>query len=159
MRQLFTHPQCNQRRPTAAWCFPLPPQSSPKTQPNPTGEVLQHLRRFTEAEITSPTPHIRGQFRDRRFYAYALRPSRNLSDSPLETIQSLRRNSALHLWAAREAEPEKLPFLRSRHSALRLIYLEPKRLRDESRDAFHHALPRPLTLHIDIAIIGIANKA
>src|SRR5215510_3203755 len=158
-RQLRAHPQCYQRRLATTWCFPLPPQSSSQPHPDPAGKVSQYLRRLTEAEIASPTPHIRGQFRDRRFYADALSPSRNLSDSPLETLQSLRRNFALHLRIAREAEPEKLPFLRSRHRTLSLIYLEPERLCDESRDALHHPLPRPLAPHVDIAIVGIANKA
>src|SRR5262249_49100012 len=105
-RQLFPHPQCDQRRLTAAWCFPLPPQRSPKTQPNPTGEGFQHSWGFTEAEITSPTPHLRSQFCYRRLSADALRPSRNLSNVALEPLPSLRRNCALHLRAAREADPE-----------------------------------------------------
>ena len=56
-------------------------------------------------------------------------------------------------------ESEKLPLLRSRHCALRLIYLEFELVRDESRNAFHHPLTRPLAAYADIAIIGVAQVA
>src|SRR4029077_5526982 len=77
----------------------------------------------------------------------------------LKPIQGLRRNDALDLWTSRKAEPEKLPFLRSRHRTLRLIYLELELLRDESRNALHHPLPRPLAANVDITIVRISNEA
>jgi len=46
--------------------------------------------------------------------------------APLEAFQSLRRNDALDLWTTRKAEPEKLPFMRSRYRTLCLIHLELK---------------------------------
>src|ERR1035438_10217530 len=75
----------------------------------------------------------------------------------LKALQSFRRNAALYLRTVRKAEPEKLPLLRSRHCALRLIDLEFELVRDESRNAFHHPLTRPLAAHVDIAIIGVAQ--
>jgi hypothetical protein len=44
------------------WCFPLAPEGSPQSQPDPTSESDQQPRRFTKAEIAAPTPHIRDQF-------------------------------------------------------------------------------------------------
>jgi hypothetical protein len=44
------------------WCFPLAPEGSPQSQPDPTSESDQHLGRFAKAEIAAPTPHIRDQF-------------------------------------------------------------------------------------------------
>src|SRR5205807_9620252 len=60
---------------------------------------------------------------------------------------------------SRKAEPEKLPFLRSCHRTLRLIYLELEILRDELRDALHHPLPRPLAANVDITIVRVSNEA
>src|SRR5689334_1209770 len=77
----------------------------------------------------------------------------------LKSIQGLRRNHALDLRTCRKAEPEKLPFLRSRHRTLRLIHLELELLRDELRDALHHPLPSPLATNVDITVVRISNEA
>src|SRR5271166_1066236 len=77
----------------------------------------------------------------------------------LKPLQSFRRNGALDLWTSTKAEAEKLPLLRSRHRALRLIDLELELLRDESRNTFHHPLTRTLAANVDIAIIRVANIA
>ena len=69
----------------------MPPHRSPESQPNPAGKVNQHFRRFAESEIAAPARHVRSQLLHRRFHADALGPSRDLPDSPLESIQSLRR--------------------------------------------------------------------
>src|SRR6202030_1555796 len=127
-------------RPGDGVCFPLPPQSGPKPQPDPTGERDQHLGGFAEAEIAAPASHIGGQFLYRLLDTDALGPSRDLSDSSLEPIQGLRCNDSLDLQASCEAESEKLPLLWSCHGTLGLIYLELEIVRDESRDALHHPL-------------------
>src|SRR5262249_6820640 len=57
-RQPRRHPQFHQRGSATAWGLPLPPQSSPKSQPDPAGKVDQHFGRFAEAEIAAPAPHI-----------------------------------------------------------------------------------------------------
>jgi hypothetical protein len=72
----------------------------------------------------------------------------------LKPFQSFRRNRALDLGTVGKAESEKLPFLRSRYRALRLIHLEFELLRDESRDAFHHSLTRALAANVDVAVWG-----
>src|SRR5450759_4079092 len=119
----------------------------------------QHLGRFAEAEIAAPAPHIRCQFLHRRLQADAFCPSRDLPDSSLKPIHGLRRNHALDLRTSRKAESQKLPLLRSCHRTLRLIYLELELLRDESRNALHHPLPRPLAADVDITVIRISNEA
>ena len=154
-----THSPCDQCRPATALGFPLPPQSGPKPQPDPTGEIDQHLGGFAEAEIAAPASHIGGQLLYRPLDTNAFGSSRDLSDSSLEPIQGLRCNHSLDLWASGKAESEKLPFLRSCHGALGLIYLELEVVRDESRDALHHPPTRLLAAHVDIAIIGEAHIA
>lgn len=53
----------------------------------PSGLTNQHLGRFAESEIASPTPHIRGKFLHRRLYPDAFRPARDIPDSLFEPIQ------------------------------------------------------------------------
>src|SRR5260370_16406481 len=77
----------------------------------------------------------------------------------LNPFQSFGRNRALDLRTVGKAEPEKLPLLRSRHRALRLIHLEFELLRDESRNAFHHPLTRALAPDVDVAVVRVANIA
>src|ERR1022692_4251493 len=157
-RQPLSHPQFQQRCSATARCLSLPPQSRPESQPDPAGQANQHFRCFAESEIAAPAPHIRSQFLHRRLHADAFCPSRDLPDSSLKPIQGLWRNDALDLWASRKAEPEKLPFLRSCHRTLRLIYLELELLRDELRDALHHPLPRSLATNVDVTVVRISNE-
>ena len=76
----------------------------------------------------------------------------------LKPLQSFGRDEALDLWTSTKAKPEKLPFLWSRHRTLRLIDSELELLCDESRDALHHPLPRPLAANVDITVIRISNE-
>src|SRR2546430_10532885 len=150
------HDQCCSATP---WCFPLAPESCPQSQPDPASESDQLLGCFAKAEITAPAPHIPGQVFHCRRDADALGPSRDRPDSLLEPFQRFRRNRALGVRTSREAEPEKLPFLRSCHRTLRLIYLELDLLCDEARDALHHPLARAFAANIDVTVVCIANKA
>src|SRR6266478_772869 len=77
----------------------------------------------------------------------------------LKPFQSFGRNRALDLRTVGKAESEKLPFLRSRYRAFRLIHLEFELLRDESRDALHHPLTRTLAANVDVAVVRVANIA
>src|SRR5258705_553966 len=151
--------QCDQGCTTATWCFPLTPQSGPQSQSDPTSESDQHLGRFAKAEIAAPTPHIRDQFFHCRLDADALGPSRDLPDSPLEPLQRVRRDRALDVWTSRETEPEELPFLRSCHRTLGLVYLELELLCDEARNALHHPLTRAFAANVDVTVVRITNKA
>src|SRR5450631_1703918 len=111
-------------RSPAPWCFPLAPEGSPQSQADPASESNQLLGRFAKAEIAAPTQHIPSQFLHCRLDADALGPSCDVPDSLLEPVQRFRRNRALDVRTSRKAEPEELPFLRSCHRTLRLIYLE-----------------------------------
>jgi len=157
--QWRTDPERQERGSSTAWGFPLPPQRCAQSQPDPAGQVHQHVGRFAEAEIAAPTPHIRSQFFYRRLDADAFRPSRDLSNPGFEPVERLRRNRALDLRTGREAESQKLSDLRSRHRTLRLINLELERGRDESRDALHHPVTCPLAANVDVAVVRVANKA
>ena len=119
--------QCDECRSPTPWSFPLAPEGGPQSQPDPASEGNQFLGRFAEAKIAAPATHIRGQLFHCRLDANALGPSRDLSDSLLEPLQRFRRNRALDVRTGRKAEAEELPFLRSCHRTLCLIYLELKR--------------------------------
>src|SRR6201997_5866484 len=84
---------------------------------------------------------------------------RDLPDSPLKPLQRFWRNRALDVWTSREAEPEELPFLRSCHRTLGLVYLELELLFDEARDALHHPLTRAFAANVDVTVVRITNKA
>jgi hypothetical protein len=77
----------------------------------------------------------------------------------LKPFQSFRRNDALSFWTSAKAESEKLPFLWSRHRALRFIYFELEFVRDEARNALHHSLTGPSAAHVDVAIIRVSQVA
>src|SRR6266487_4831314 len=79
--------------------------------------------------------------------------------TPLEPFQRFWRDRALDVRISREAEPEELPFLRSCHRTLRLIYLELELLCDEARDAVHHPLTRAFAANVNVTVVRIANKA
>src|SRR5450432_885567 len=145
------------RSPTP-WCFPLAPEGSPQSQADPASESDQHLGRLAEAEIAAPAPHIRGQLFHYRLHAGALGPSRDLPDSLLEPFQRFRRNRAPNVRTGCKAEPEELPFLRSCHRTLRLLYLELELLCDEVRDALHHPLTRAFAANVNVTVVRIANK-
>src|ERR1017187_5749760 len=123
-RQPLSHPQFQQRCSATARCLSLPPQSRPESQPDPAGQANQHVRGFAKSEIAAPAPHVRSQFLHRRLHADTFCPSRDLPDSPTKPIQGLWCNNPPDLRTSSKAEPEKLPFLRSCHRTLPLIYLE-----------------------------------
>src|SRR3982750_3259966 len=154
-----TDPQFQESGSSTPLGFPWPPQRRPEPQTNPADQTHQHLRRFAEAKIVSPTPQIRGQFLDRGFDADAFGPACDLPNSLLTAIQSFRRDHALHLGTHCKAESEKLSFLRSCHRALGLIDLEFELACDEPRNTFHHSLTGPFAANVDITIVRITNKA
>ncbi len=157
-RQDSTHTQLNQHCPAAALRFPLPPQRSPKAQPNPASQIDQHVRRFAESEIATPAPHIRSELRHRRLQAHAFGLPCDFPNPFLKPLHSLRRNPSPNHGTVGETESEKLPLLRSRHRALLVVYLELEPLRDESRDAVHHPLTRPFATNVNVAIVRVSNK-
>src|SRR5256884_7002764 len=126
---------------------------------NPACTGRRRLGRFAKAEIAAPAPHILGQFLHCRLDADALGPSRDIPDSLFKPVQRFRRNRALDVRTSRKAEPEELPFLRSCHRTLRLIYLELELLCDEARDALHHPLTRAFAANVNVTVVRIANKA
>src|SRR5438093_2104464 len=146
-RQDSTHTQLNQHCPAAALRFPLPPQRSPKAQPNPASQIDQHVRRFAESEIATPAPHIRSELRHRRLQAHAFGLPCDFPNPFLKPLHSLRRNPSPNHGTVGETESEKLPLLRSRHRALLVVYIELEPLGDTSGMPFDLLIlrvsPRP----------------
>src|ERR1700693_1852684 len=156
--QLPPDSQCDECRSPTPWCFRLAPEGSPQSQADPASESNQFLGRLAKAEIAAPSPHIRGQLFHCRLDADALGPSRDVPDSLLEPVQRFRRNRALDVRTSRKAEPEELPFLRSCHRTLGLIYLELELLCDEALNALHHPLTRAFAANVDITVVRITYK-
>src|SRR5271166_2117809 len=57
--QSWANPQREQSRSATTWSFPLPPHSCSQSEPDPAGQLNQHIGRFAEAEIAAPTSQIR----------------------------------------------------------------------------------------------------
>src|SRR6202041_1866996 len=146
--QTWTHSELQQRGPTTAWSLPLSPECASQPEPHPTSKADQPLGGFAEAEVAAPSHHIGGQSLHCRLDADALGLSRDLTDFVFESSQSLRSNCPPDLWIVRKTKSEELSLLRSRHRALRLIYLELEPLSDESRNALHHPVTRSFAAHI-----------
>src|SRR5258705_7731684 len=143
---------------TTSWCFPLAPKSGPHSAPDPAREGDQHRGLFEKPEIAAPAPHILGQSLHCRLDADALGPSCDIPDSLFKPPQRFRRNRALDFRPSRKAEPEELPFLRSCHRTLRLIYLELELLCDEARDALHHPLTCAFAANVNVTVVRVADK-
>src|SRR5713226_894390 len=115
--------------------------------------------------LESPTDRAlaRARYQGPRPLPAVLRASRSRTPSARSAARRRRGvchcRDALDLWTGGKAESEKLPLLRSRHRTLRLIHLELELLRNESRDALHHPLPRPLAANVDVTVIRITNEA
>ena len=60
VRQSRAYPQFEKCGPATTWGFPLSPEGHSKSQPNPASEMDEFLRRFAEAEIAVPSPHVGG---------------------------------------------------------------------------------------------------
>ena len=118
----------------------MAPECASQPEPHPTNKADQHLGGFAEAEVAAPSHHIGGKSLHCRLDAYALGLSRDLPDFVFETHQSFRIIRSSDLWAVCKTKPEELSLLRSRHRALRLIYLEFESLSDEARNVHHHPL-------------------
>jgi len=130
----------------------MSPECASQPEPHPTNKADQHLGGFAEAEVAAPSHHIGGKWLHCRLDADSLGLSRDLTDFVFETHQSLRSYRSSDLWAVCKTKSEELALLRSRHRALRLVYLELEPPSDESRNAHHHPLTHTLTAHIDKVI-------
>jgi len=59
---------------------------------------------------------------------------------------------------SRDAEPQELALLRSRHRAFRLVDLQPQLLGQEPAHRGHHPFTGAAAANIDIAVIGVAAE-
>ena len=61
-------------------------------------------------------------------------------------------------FAAKEAEPQKLPLNSSCHRTLLLVHPQLQLLLQKLTHAAHHPLTRPLCLDVDVAIVCVADE-
>lgn len=84
---------------------------------------MQHPRRLAKAKVSSPTPQVFRQGGDHAGQVCSLGPSRQETHPSFEPLERFRRDVALHLPLASDAEAEKTAFTYRRHGALGLIDL------------------------------------
>ena len=85
-------------------------------------------------------------------------PTCHVSDPLFECVESLWRNAPLAP-VIRDAEPQKLSLLRSRHRALRLVDLEPQLVGQEPAHRGHDPFAGATAANIDVAVVGVPAKA
>src|SRR5688572_10432789 len=158
-RQFGRNAQLEQGVASTAWSLPLLPYGATKPTTYPAGELLQHAGRFAESEVAIPAPHERSQLGHDRFQTCASGLLSDLHNPFLEPLESFRRNPSPNIRPVREAESEKLPLLRSRYRALRLVDLELELSSDVASHALHHPLTRAFAADVDVAVIRIPHEA
>src|SRR5262249_39757926 len=84
-----------------------------------------------------------------------LGPASDVPNPRLEWRQSLRRDAPLAC-VIRDAKPQDLPLLWSRHRALRLVDLQLELAGQESAHAGHNPVASTATASVNVAVIGIA---
>ena len=138
--------------------LPLLPDHGPQSAANPLLQPLQHRGCLAEAEVALLATEIAGEFLRHLLQTDAPCPSRQFPYSLLTPQQSRGRNAPFWFCPVGETKAQKLPLLRSRHCALRLVHLELESSPDETSHALHDSLPRPFARHVDIAIIRLAHE-
>src|ERR1700719_1876285 len=81
-------------------------------------------------------------------------PAGLLPDPRLECVEGLWRNAPLAP-VIRDAEPQELALLRSRHRTLRLVDLQPQLRGQEPAHRGHDPFAGALTANIDVAVVGV----
>jgi hypothetical protein len=113
---------------------------------------------LTEAEVAAPSNQVWSQLLDDLWQGFPQRPASHVPDPRLECGESLRRNAPLAP-VIRDAKPQELPPLWSRHCALRLVDLQFEPGGHESAHRGHDPLAGAATANVDVAVIGIAAEA
>src|SRR5262249_40263844 len=138
--------------------LPLLPDHRPEPVPDPLLKVYQHRWRLASTEVSDPASQIAAQLLGHLLHAHAPRPPRQFPNLRLEPEHRFGRNPPSRLPVPGKAEAQKLPFPWPCHRTLLLVHLALELRRDESRNAGHHALPRPSAANVDIAIIRIPRE-
>jgi len=168
-RQVVVHAATAQLSVPLASTLPLLPGDGAQPSPDPLVQTPQLRRLFTEPKISPPADQIACEvFGDGVQRVSAIAPGQ-ITDPPLEPVQSRWRNPSPRHGSDREAEAQELPVLRLIHCALGCIHPELEPAGEEVLDARHHPFPTgqarglkapgPPAAHIDIAVVGVTHKA
>ena len=85
-------------------------------------------------------------------------PAGHVPDLRLEFVEGFWRDAPLAP-VIRDAEPQELALLRSRHRAFRLVDLQPQLLGQEPAHRGHHPFTGAAAANIDVAVVRVAAKA
>ena len=102
------------------------------------------------------TPTMYGSALDQLLQTEPPCPACHVSDPLFESSRAFgaMRRSLPH----RDAKPQKLSLLRSRHRALRLVDLEPQLVGQEPGDRGHDPFAGATAANIDVAVVGVPQK-
>ena len=140
-----------------ASALPLFPDRRPQSAPEPLVKLFQYRGRLAEAEVASPSAQVCREFLRSLRHADPSCPARKFSNPSLEPQDRFRRNPPSRFFAAREAEPQKLPVFRPSYCTLRLIHLELELRGKKPSDALHHSLAGPLAANVNITVVRISQ--
>src|ERR1700739_3877974 len=85
-------------------------------------------------------------------------PAGPVPDLRLEFVEGFWRDAPLAP-VIRDAEPQELALLRSRHRAFRLVDLQPQLVGQKPAHRGHYPFTGAAAANIDVAVVGVAAKA
>jgi hypothetical protein len=136
---------------------PLPPEIHTQSPADPRFEVGEHNRGLAEAEIAAPSDQVWTQPLDDLWQGFTPCPACSLPDLHLEVVDRFRRDAPLAP-VIRNAEAEKLPLLRARHRALRLVDRQLELPGQEPAHRGHDAFTGTTTADVNVRIVSILAK-
>src|SRR6202044_1238279 len=107
-----------------------------------------------EAEVAAPSDEVWLQFLDNLRQTEPSCSAGLLPEPRLECVEGLWRDTPLAT-VIRDAEPQELALLRSRHRTLRLVDLQPQLRGQEPAHRGHDPLAGTATAHIDVAVVRV----
>src|ERR1700731_922839 len=125
---------------------------------DPRFQVREHAWGLAEAEVAAPSDEVWRQVFDQLLYADPPCSAGHVPNLRLEFVESFWRDAPLAP-VVRDAEPQELALLRSRHRAFRLVDLQPQLLGQKPAHRGHHPVTGAAAANIDIAVVRVAAKA
>src|SRR4051794_6403662 len=109
---------------------------------------------LAEAEVAAPPDQVWRQLFDHPRQTDPPGPAGDVPDPRLECGEGFWRDAPLAP-VIRDAEPQELALLRTRHRAFRLIDLQPQLASQEPAHRGHHPFPGAPAANIDVAVIRV----
>src|SRR4029077_15349585 len=138
--------------------LPLPPKIRAQSSADPRFQVREHARGLAEAEIAAPSDEVWREVLDQLRQADPPCPAGQVPDLRLELVEGFWRDAPLAP-IIRDAEPQELALLRSRHRAFRHVDLKPQLVGQKPARRRHHPFSGAAAANVDIRVVGVAAEA